>query len=146
MPTSVRRLTPTGRVVRLAVTAALAALTLYGTLWGQDDLFPFGPFRMYATATPRNGEVGTVQVRVLVEGTERVAPWNELGVRPAEVEGQLPELLRQPRLLGGLLQRWEAAHPAAHPTELRLVRRVQAIHDARPVGPVVDQVLTVYRP
>ena len=66
-------LTSRGRMVRVAVAAVGLALLLAGTLWGQDDDFPVGPFRMYATAARPTGNVRTAEL------------W---GVRPDEVRGK----------------------------------------------------------
>ena len=39
------------------MTAAAAGLLLAGSVWGSDDDFPFGPFRMYAGVNDPNGDV-----------------------------------------------------------------------------------------
>ena len=38
----------TGRTVRLAVSAAVVAMLLVGSFWGDDWMFPFGPLRATA--------------------------------------------------------------------------------------------------
>ena len=46
-----------GWAARWAVTVIALALLLAGTFVGQDDDFPFGPFRMYSTTAQLNGPV-----------------------------------------------------------------------------------------
>ena len=37
-------------------------LLLAGTVWGDDDAFPFGPFRMYSTRNDPNAPVISTRV------------------------------------------------------------------------------------
>ncbi len=50
-------LLPGGRAVRTVATLAVAVLLTAGTVWGNDDEFPFGPFRMFSTSTPAGSAV-----------------------------------------------------------------------------------------
>ena len=60
-------LTTRGRVTRLGATALGLVLLLAGTIWGSDDDFPFGPFRMYSTSSPPNAPAPDTRV----EGVEQ---------------------------------------------------------------------------
>src|SRR4029450_13087315 len=97
----VLRLTATGRRVRLTAVAIVLALLLAGSLWGDDDEFPFGPFRMYSTrADPNAPVVSTRVVGVTAAGEEVRLSGGEVGVRRAEFEGQLARIVDRPELLG----------------------------------------------
>ena len=113
-------------------------LLLAGTAWGEDDHFPFGPFKMYARATRPDGRVAApVLGAVDGDGRRRDLRPVEVGLRPAELEGQLPRLKADPALLGPL-----APEDAV---EVRLVSRGQRLKDGRPDGPVRDVVVSVWR-
>lgn len=62
------RLSPWGRLVRLLVSVAYLSLLLAGTAFGDDDPFPFGPFRMYSTSTPPNGDVHIMALAARMPG------------------------------------------------------------------------------
>ena len=86
-------LTATGRHLRVALLAVAGTLLLLGTLVGQDDAFPFGPFRMYATADAPNGSVLSTRLEaVTVDGAVVRVGEGDIGMRRAEYEGQLPSL------------------------------------------------------
>jgi len=110
--------------LRLVAGAVLLAAVLAGTLWGQDDDFPVGPFRMYATAARPTGAVRTAELfGVRADGTRVLLQAHDVGLRRAELEGQLPRFRRDPSLLGAL------AKPAY--VEIRLEERVRAVIDRR---------------
>ena len=74
--------------MRLGVTALAALLLLGGTIWGSDDLFPFGPFRMYAGVNPPNEPAPDPRIEgTTVDGTVIQLGEKETGLRRAEVEG-----------------------------------------------------------
>ena len=96
-------MTTTGRRLRLGAVAVCAVLLLLGTWKGSDDDFPFGPFRMYATAGRANGRVTVAEFTGTLATGRRVAlTAGDLGLRRAEIEGQLPRLEAHPALLGEL--------------------------------------------
>ena len=107
-------LSVTGRRVRAAVTVIVALLTLAGTFVGQDDDFPFGPFRMYSTrAAPDQPVVSTRVVAVTAAGAEIRLSGGAVGLRRAEFEGQLDRLVADPALLGLLADSYLSRHPDA---------------------------------
>jgi hypothetical protein len=136
-------LTTAGRRTRLAVTALVFGLLLAGTLVGQDDAFPFGPFRMYATRDAPNGLVLSTRVEA-VDATGRVlvVPDTATGLRRAEIEGQVARFRADPGLLGEISR----AHSRLHPRqpmydEVRVVERRYQLRDSRPTGEQTDEVV-----
>ncbi|MFD0785078.1 hypothetical protein ACFQZ8_14325, partial [Micromonospora azadirachtae] len=90
-------LTRRGRAARVGATALGLTVLLAGTLWGADDHFPFGPFRMYATSNPPNAPAPDTRV----EGVDRTGAVVGLGedatgIRRAEIEGQQSRYVADP--------------------------------------------------
>ena len=136
-------LTASGRRVRVAVTLAVAALTFAGTLVGQDDDFPFGPFRMYSTRDDPNGTVVSTRVEAVdAAGRLRVVDERSTGLKRAEVEGQVRRFVQDPALLGALARAHQRLRPEEpRLTELRVVERVYALRDSRPTGEQTERVV-----
>jgi hypothetical protein len=132
-----------GRTVRVAVTAIGAAVLLAGTLCGVDDDFPFGPFRMYATAPDPNADAPDTRVEG-VDTSGRTVPlteWNS-GLRRAEIEGQQQAYVDHPERLRQVAIAYAARTPDAAPLKtVRIVIRWVGIEDARPTGTSYDQVV-----
>ncbi|GAB3978833.1 hypothetical protein GCM10029978_072600 [Actinoallomurus acanthiterrae] len=126
------RLRPGSRAARLLVTAAAVTLLLTGTAFGDDDAFPFGPFRMYSTSTPINGDVHVLALAArLPDGTWKPARLDApvVGLTRAEAEGQAPRFQAHPELLQQLLD----AHDRLRPREPRWtgVRLIQQYYMLR---------------
>lgn len=140
-------LTDTGRRVRVAVSLLVAALTLAGTLVGQDDDFPFGPFRMYSTRDDPNGTVVSTRVEAVdAAGRVRTVDERSTGLKRAEVEGQVARFRARPELLGALSR----AHDRLRPDEpafaqVRVVERVYQLRDSRPTGQESERVVVSWR-
>ncbi|MBQ0895378.1 MULTISPECIES: hypothetical protein [Micromonospora] len=134
-------LTPRGRAVRLGATALGLALLLAGTLWGVDDHFPFGPFRMYSTSEPPNAPAPDTRV----EGVDRTGAVIALGqdatgIRRAEIEGQQDRYAADPTLLRQVADAYAERHPGAPDlVEVRIVIRWYGIHQGRPTGRWTDE-------
>ncbi|MGN9915783.1 hypothetical protein [Micromonospora palomenae] len=134
-------LTPRGRAVRLGATALGLALLLAGTLWGVDDHFPFGPFRMYSTSEPPNAPAPDTRV----EGVDRTGAVIALGqdatgIRRAEIEGQRDRYAADPTLLRQVADAYAERHPGAPDlVEVRIVIRWYGIHQGRPTGRWTDE-------
>lgn len=129
-------LSPTGLRVRVAGTALISALLILGTLFGQDDAFPFGPFRMYSTTDQLNAPVRDTRVEA-TDTTGRIFLLTErnTGFRRAEVEGQLTRFQQEP----ALLQHLAAAHARRNPgapaiTHISIVIRWHELANGRPTG------------
>ena len=135
-----------GRNVRLAATAVVLALVLAGSVWGEDDHWPFGPFRMYSTTTRLDGRVIVPSFRALTEqGRTLELSTDDVGLRRAEVLGQLDRLRSRPELLRLLA----VAHARLHPgtprlRSLSLVAGVHRLERGRPAG-FHERVLVTWR-
>lgn len=118
------------------VTAVALSLLLAGTAWGEDDHFPVGPFRMFSRSTKPSGIVTTGELWVTTADGERFHVVAEgLGLRRAELEGQIARLEADPALLGAIGSAWHRAHPEAPDvTEVSYVERVRDLEDRRVVG------------
>ena len=132
-----------GRAVRVAVTGIAATLLLAGTLWGQDDDFPFGPFRMYATAPDPDADAPDTRVEgVDASGRTVLLTESNSGLRRAEIEGQQAAYVHHPDRLRQVAIAYAVRNPRAE--ELRTVRIVihwVGIEDGRPTGTGYDQVV-----
>jgi hypothetical protein len=120
-----------------------ATLLLAGTFVGQDDAFPFGPFRMYATRDDPNGLVVSTRVEA-VDSTGRVlvVPDTATGMRRAEIEGLGSRFRQRPELLADLSR----AHDRLHPHEptydtVRVVERRYRLKSSRPTGATTETVV-----
>jgi hypothetical protein len=141
-------LTSPGRWVRLAVTAVAAGLLLAGTLWGEDDHFPFGPFKMYASAVDPDAPAEDTRVEATDAGggTVLLTPANT-GIRRAEFEGQLDRFRDRPELLATVADAYARRNPDAPPLrELRIVVRWHEVRDFEVTGRWEDQVVAAWRP
>jgi hypothetical protein len=139
-------LTPTGRTVRAAAIAALLLGLVVGTIWGDDDHFPFGPFRMYSTTSQLDGVVRAVKLEG-VDETGAVFPvrFADVGLRRSEVEGQLPLFIDDPARLGHLVEAYEEFGPEErYLMELRLLLGIHDLRDGRPVD-YREQLLETWR-
>ena len=140
-------LTRAGRRTRVTVTVAVAALTLAGTLVGQDDEFPFGPFRMYSTRDDPNGTVVSTRVEARdAAGRLRTVDERSTGLRRAEVEGQVRRFVADPELLGALSRAHDRLRPEEPPfAEVRVVERVYELRNSRPTGEESERVVVTWQ-
>jgi hypothetical protein len=140
------RLGPAARIVRLVAVAAVLAVVLAGTAWGDDDSFPFGPFRMYSTrADPDAPVVSTRVVGLTAAGAEIRLSGGQVGLRRAEFEGQLLRIEAHPELLGLLADSYAAGHPAAPDlVEVQVVQRRFELSGGKPTDAFTDRVIVEY--
>ena len=136
-----------GRTTRVAVTVAGLVLLLLGTFWGQDDDFPFGPFRMYSTAPDPDANAPDTRVEgVDTAGRTVVLTEANSGLRRAEFEGQQQAYVDHPARLSQVARAYAERSPGAAPlTEVRIVIRWVGVQDARPTGTSYDQVIAAWR-
>ncbi|MBM7805752.1 hypothetical protein JOD57_001589 [Geodermatophilus bullaregiensis] len=136
-------LSPAGRRTRLAASSVVLALLLAGTLWGTDDSFPFGPFKMYSTRADTDSPVVSTRVVGFTgDGEEVRLSGGEVGLRRAEFEGQLPRLVDDPSLLVLLADTYAEHHPGAEPlVEVQVVQRHFELTDGELTGEWTDRVL-----
>ncbi|MCM4083364.1 hypothetical protein [Paractinoplanes hotanensis] len=132
-----------GRRVRAVATLIAGVLLLAGTLWGTDDDFPFGPFRMYSTAPDPNGAARDTRVEgVDADGRTVAITEGNSGIRRAEIEGQQQAYVDDPARLGRVATAYEEHSPGAAPLRtVRIVVRWHGIEHARPTGKSWDEVV-----
>ena len=136
-------MTTRGRRIRLAATLICGLLLLGGTLFGVDDDFPFGPFRMYSTAPDPNGDAKDTRVEGTdVDGRTVQLTEGNSGIRRAEIEGQQDAYVSTPSRLAEVAAAYEQHSPGAAPLRsVRIVIRWHGIEHARPTGTYRDQVI-----
>jgi hypothetical protein len=142
----VLRLSTGGRLLRLAATVLVLALLLAGSVWGDDDEFPFGPFRMYSTRNDPNAPVISTRVVGLTATGEEVSlSGGQVGLRRAEFEGQIHRIEDDPELLGLLADAFADAHPASPELlSVQVVQRRIELADGQPTGAYTDRVVVTY--
>ena len=140
-------LTTRGRAIRVLVTLLGGALLLAGTLWGTDDHFPFGPFRMYAVANPPDDLVPVTRVEgVDANGVVVALTQGNTGIRRAEIEGQQERYAADPALLREVADAYANRNPAAPElVEVRIVIRRYGVRDSRPTGSYSDETVLHWR-
>jgi hypothetical protein len=125
-------LTVGGRRIRGVVTAAAAGLLLAGSVWGSDDDFPFGPFRMYAGVNDPNGVVVSSYLQAVLPGGKVIrVDERGTGLRRAELEAELGGFVKDPTSLAGIAK----AHAELHPgepayLEVQVIELGQHLHHA----------------
>jgi hypothetical protein len=137
-----------GRAVRLVATLAAGLLLVAGSVWGQDDHFPFGPFKMYASAVDPDAPAADTRLEAVDArgGVVLLTPDNT-GFRRAELEGQLDRFRQDPALLATVLDAYRRRHPAAAPTrEVRVVVRWHEVRDFEVTGAWQDELVASWRP
>jgi hypothetical protein len=129
-------LSTTGRSARAVATGAVIGALLVGGFFGDDDHFPFGPMRMYSTTNEVDGPVSSIHLEGTTETGEVVTiKINALGLRPAELDGQIPRFRADPALMGHVLETYEATNPGGYDlTSLRLVRGIHQLEDRKEVS------------
>lgn len=142
----VLRLSPAGRRSRLAAVVVVLALVLAGTVWGDDDAFPFGPFRMYSTRNdPNTPVISTRAVGLTAAGEEVRLSGGQVGLRRAEFEGQINRLREHPELLGLIADAFAEANPDAPELEsVQMVHRRLELADGKPTGDYTDTVVVEF--
>ena len=135
-----------GRAVRAVATVAAGVLLLLGTVRGQDDHFPFGPFRMYSTAPDPDADAPDTRVEgVDTAGHTVVLTEANSGLRRAEIEGRQQRYVDNPVRLSQVARAYDAKNPGAAPlAEVRIVVRWTGVEDSRPTGTGYDQVIAAW--
>jgi hypothetical protein len=135
------RLGRVGRAVRVLVALAGVVLLIGGALVGQDDDFPFGPFRMYSTADKLNAPVRDTRLDAVNAAGQRFTLTDDAtGFRRAELEGQLSRFRRDPQLLGAVAEAYQRRQPdRPRLTRIAVVIRWLELHDGRPTGRYTEQ-------
>ncbi|HYJ66041.1 MAG TPA: hypothetical protein VEX15_00080 [Nocardioidaceae bacterium] len=137
-----------GRKVRVVITLVLAAGVFYGTLWGDDDDFPIGPFRMYSTSRELDEPVGDTQMyAVNADGEEFQFTQTYTGMRRAELEGQLDKFEADPSRLHYLADSYATRYPDRPPIDqIRIVIEWIELDNGLPTGEsTVEEVVSWQR-
>jgi len=141
-------LTTAGRKIRLLVTLLCGMTLLAGTVWGRDDHFPFGPFRMYSTSSPPDAPAPDTRVEG-IDTTGTVVPLDQhnTGIRRAEIEGQRDRYVADPGRLRGVADAYATRNPAASVlVEVRIVIRWHGVRNGRPTGRSTDETVARWQP
>ena len=141
-------LTAVQRRRRGAATALVLVVLVTGTFWGQDDHFPFGPFRMYSVRNRLDGKIRGARVEIVTADGRRaelsISP-GTFGMRRAEVEGQVDRFRADPGLVGSLAVAFERFNPDEAPVrELRLFYQVTRLRGGRAQGPVTEETIATW--
>ncbi len=132
-----------GVIVRLTAVAICAVIVLAGTVNGDDDDFPFGPFRMYSTRDDPNGAVRELRVQVLTQSGQMLDVTNMAGApRRAELEGRLGDLVAHRSELAELVPLY-TAHLHGSARTLRLVWLVHPLHHGRSAKPTISVICSI---
>lgn len=137
-------MTPRSKTLRLTASALFLFGLLWGTFWGLDDHFPFGPFRMYSTADKVDGPIRSL----MFEGTDAsgetfVIPSARFGLRRAEADGQVERVRDDPEFLRHFADAYERLNPDARPLmRLRIYYRIDLLEGRRPVSAGEEEIAT----
>ena len=123
---------------RLVVTGCIVVLLGYGTLVGNDGDWPFGPLRQYAGSTRVSSQVLLTHVYGVHPSGEVVRLNTEaLGLRVAELDGQLQRLRQHPELLRPLAAIYHRTYPERERlVHLVLKRDGKVIRNRKVVGEI----------
>ena len=129
-----------GRAWRVALGLLLGAMFLAGSVVGQDDWWPFSPWRMFSTSQAATGAVWSTGIEV--QSADAPGQWvpapltpSNVGLNRAEVEGRIPQIEADPARLGTLARSHAQLRPGTPAwTALRVVRRQVVVVDRRPTG------------
>jgi hypothetical protein len=132
---------------RAVLVVLLAAGFCAGSLVGDDDWWPFSPWRMFSTSQAPSGSVWSTGIEV--QTADRPGQWQpapltpaNTGLNRAEVEGRIPQITADPGRLGNLAASHRRLRPDAPAwTALRVVRRLIVVVDRKPTGEVRTEVL-----
>jgi hypothetical protein len=133
--------------VRLGVTVAVFALLIVGTAWGDDDHFPFGPFRMYSTTHHVDEPVESTRLEAVnAEGHRFLLSGTLTGFKRAELEGQLDRIQRDPAMLESVADAYHHANPRKPElVTVEVIVRHYGLADGKPTGEHTDTVLATWR-
>jgi hypothetical protein len=135
-----------GKAVRFAVTVVCGALVVAGTLVGQDDAFPFGPFRMYSTTDDISAPVASTRLEAIDASGARFRLSDGMtGMRRAEIEGQLGRFRGNPALLGALAQAYDDRNPGRPAlARVEIIVRHFDLDAGKPTGRYTDTLDTAW--
>jgi hypothetical protein len=136
-----------GKARRTAATIVVSLALLAGTFWGDDRHFPFGPFRMYSIANRLDGRIRSAVVEVQTDGASawvQARTPGDLGMKRAEIEGQVDRFVAEPALLRHLATAYERLNEEATVVAIRLRQETTMLRDGRPSGTVSIETLATW--
>lgn len=135
-------MTDRGRVLRLLASLVVFLGLLWGTFWGLDDHFPFGPFRMYSTTDEVDGPIRSVALEGTTEdGSTFPIPTSHFGLRRAEVDGQIERIRQDSRFLRHFVEAYERFNPDSPPlVRLRIFFRIDVLENRQPVSQSEEEI------
>ncbi len=126
---------PTLRARRWRTLAAvgIVGMVIVGSLFLSDHAWPFAPFRMFAHANKLDGLVYAVGFRAeTADGDEIRLDGLDFGLRRAEVEGNLPDMLDDPAMLAVLAETYNERHPNDPIVRLEMIHHGRVIEGGYP--------------
>lgn len=122
----------------MVVTLAIVATTF----WGSDDFFPFAPFRMYAFSNSLDGQVNSAYLEAVnSDGARFRLTENAIGMRRAEMEGQMARFRESPADLGFIADAYESANPdRPQLIQVDIVVRRYQLEGGKPTGEETETV------
>ena len=119
------------RRVRMGALAVTMVALLLGTFWGDDDHFPFGPFRMYSVANKTDGVIRVPALEATTEsGLNIDVAFSDIGLRRAELEGQIDRFIADESLMRHLITAYDRFANADHEiVEFRVVEQANYLRD-----------------
>lgn len=133
------RLSRTGLVWRLGVTALALGVLVAGQVQDTDDYFPLGSLSQYGAPKDLNGTVRSVYLEGLLPGESDPVVIGlshaSTGVARGEIEGQLGRFVDDPSLLQSIADAYARLRPERpQPEVLYLRRSVTQLQDGHAVG------------
>ncbi|WP_433188163.1 hypothetical protein [Actinoallomurus sp. CA-150999] len=146
MSAQATRLSRPGRFWRSLSAAAVIALLLIASAYGNDDDFPVGPMVQFAFSVPPAGEIRSHWLEAdTTTGAHIKLSMSALGagLKRAEVEGQMGRFVRDPSLLQGIADAQRRLHPGQPAfSRLYVIMKVTKLDHGRPAGDTVQTVVT----
>ncbi|GAA2261583.1 hypothetical protein GCM10009853_013340 [Glycomyces scopariae] len=141
-----RPLSRAGKLVRVAAAALMVLALMATSVWGEDDFFPFAPFKMYSRGADPDGWVKSTNVFLIdAEGARIAVDDDDTGFRRAELEGQLPRFREDPDLLAHIAEAYEAAHPGdPEIVAAEIITRRYELVDGERTGEETEETVAVW--
>jgi len=126
------------RARRLVAVAVAGSALLYGSAYGEDDLWPFGPMVQFAFRTDPEGDIRSTFIDADTTHGRRtrvnLSP-SGVGIGRAEVEGQLAKIVAEPSRLQDIAAAQRRLHPDGPQfARLYLCQDVIDLQDGRKAG------------
>jgi hypothetical protein len=140
-------LTRAARLRRGVATLLVLVALVIGTFWGDDDHWPFGPFRMFSIRNRLDGRVKAAAVELTMsDGTqlEEKISSGTLALRRAEVEGQIDRFEHNPALLRHIASLYGEIHPRSSVVGVRLYYEITPLAGGRPAGTPAEHTIATW--